>query len=109
MSQKEFVGGRGFPLSSQSFLLISGNMGPYGSKISKHYSYKPQPKVFKLFLNFLLTGPITTKIGIFGLLKIEILPDFFFFSFSLTWDPMVVKIVLNFPPNGHCQITFVFF
>ncbi len=89
-----------------------------GAKISKRYSsYKSQPKVFKLFLNFLPNGPHKTMLGIFEIVKIEISNEFY--SFSLTWDPMgmmgakiskryssyksqpnVLKLVLNFPPNG---------
>ncbi len=39
-----------------------------GAKISKRYSsYKSQPKVFKLFLNFLPNGP--TKVCLVGFLK----------------------------------------
>ncbi len=45
-----------------------------GAKISKRYSYKLQPKVFKLFLNFLLNG-----LEIFEIIKIEILTFFFRF------------------------------
>ncbi len=48
-----------------------------GAKISKCYSsYKSQPKVFKLFLNFLPNGPHKTMFGIFEILKIEILTNF---------------------------------
>ncbi len=43
-----------------------------GAKISKRYSsYKSQPKVLKLFLNFLSNGPNKTTFGIFEILKIE--------------------------------------
>ena len=63
-----------------------------------------------------------TTFGIFKIFKIEILT--FFFSFSLTWDPMganisqrysyksqpkVLKLVLNFPPNGAHKTTFGIF
>ncbi len=62
-----------------------------GAKISKRYSsYKSQPKAFKLFPNFLPNSPHKTSLGIFDILKIEILMTFF--SFSLTWDPMGAKI-----------------
>ncbi len=48
-----------------------------GAKISKRYSsYKSQPKVFKLFLNFLPNGPHKSMFGIFEILKIEILTNF---------------------------------
>ncbi len=48
-----------------------------GEKISKCYSpYKSQPKVFKLFLNFLPNGRHKTMFGIFEILKIEILTNF---------------------------------
>ncbi len=50
---------------------------PMGAKISKRYSsYKSQPKVFKLFLNFLPNGGHKTTFGIFEILKIEILTNF---------------------------------
>ncbi len=53
------------------------NMRPMGAKISKCYSsYKSQPKVLTLFLNFLPNGPHKTTFGIFDILKIEILTDF---------------------------------
>ncbi len=53
---------------------------PMGAKISKRYSsYKSQPKTFKLFLNFLPSGPHKTTFGIFEILKIEILMNFFRF------------------------------
>ena len=42
------------------------DMGPYGSKISKRYSYKSQPKVFKLLLIFFFQyDPHKTALGIF--------------------------------------------
>ncbi len=48
-----------------------------GAKISKRYSsYKSEPKVFKIFLNFLLDGPHKSMFGIFEILKIEILTNF---------------------------------
>ncbi len=48
-----------------------------GAKISKRYpSYNSQPKVFKLFLNFLPNGAHKTTFGIFEILKIEILTNF---------------------------------
>ncbi len=48
-----------------------------GAKISNRYpSYKSQPKVFKLFLNFLPNGPHKTAFGIFEILKNEILTNF---------------------------------
>ncbi len=55
-----------------------------GAKISKRYSsYKPLPKAFKHFLNFLPNGPHKTLFGIFEILKIEILH---FFSFLALLD-----------------------
>ncbi len=48
-----------------------------GVKISERYSYKSQPKGFKLLLNFLPNGPHKTAFGIFETLKIEILMIFF--------------------------------
>ena len=85
-------------------------MGPYGNKNFKTLLLlQSPPKVFKLFLNFLPNGPHKTALGF---LKFEILT--FFFSFSLIWDPIgvkisrrysykkppnVLKLVLNFPLN----------
>ena len=47
-----------------------------GAKISKHYSYKSQLKIFKLVLNFFPNGPHKTTFGIFKILKIDILTIF---------------------------------
>ncbi len=58
--------------------------GPVRVEISKCYSYKSQPKVFKLLLNFLLNGPPKISFEIFEVLKIEILT--FFFSIWFTWE-----------------------
>ena len=46
------------------------------ARISKRYSYKSQPKAFKLFLNCLRNGPHKTKFVIFEILKIGILTNF---------------------------------
>ena len=54
------------------------NMGPNGVKISERYSYKSQPNVFKIILNFLPNGPHKTSFGNFEIFKIEILMIFFF-------------------------------
>ncbi len=58
------------------FFLFSLTWDPVGVKNS---SYKSQPKAFKLFLNFLPNGPHKTVFGIFEILKIEILMNFFRF------------------------------
>ena len=49
-------------------------MGATTSK--RYYSYKSQPKVFILFLNFPPNGPHKTIFGIFEILKTEILTNF---------------------------------
>ncbi len=41
------------------------------AKISKHYSYKLQAEVFKIFLIFFINGPQRIIFGIFQILKIE--------------------------------------
>ncbi len=41
-----------------------------GVKISKRYFYKLQPKIFKLFLNFLHNGPHITSFVIFEILRL---------------------------------------
>ncbi len=49
-----------------------------GMKISKlYFSYKSQPKAFKLFLNFLPNGPHKTTFGIFEILGLRFLMIFF--------------------------------
>ncbi len=49
-----------------------------GAKISKRYSsYKSQQKAFKLFLNFLPNGPHKTAFGIFEILSLQFLMNFF--------------------------------
>ena len=51
-----------------------------GVKISKlYFSYKSQPKAFRLFLTFLPNGPHKTTSEIFEILKIEILTNFIHF------------------------------
>ena len=96
-----------------------------GAKISKRYSsYKSQPKAFKFFLHFLPNGPHKSTFGIFKILKIEIVM-IFFFSFSLRWNSMGVKIskryssyksqpkafklFLNILPNGPHKTNFGIF
>ncbi len=55
------------------------NMGPHGSKISKRYSYiKSLLNIFKLFLNFLLSGPHKSFFFFFFFF------NFFFVFFYLT-------------------------
>ncbi len=49
-------------------------MGPYVSwTFQKCYSFKPQPKVFKLLLNLLLSNPCKSTFGIFEIMTIKIL------------------------------------
>ncbi len=48
-----------------------------GAKMSKCYSYQSQPKVFKLFLNFLPNGPHKMMFGIFEIFSFQILMIFF--------------------------------
>ncbi len=70
----EFLKKKIFFLIFLRILFVFVNMG---AKISEHYSsYKSQPKVLKLSLNFLANGPHKTAFGIFEILKIEILTNF---------------------------------
>ena len=56
-----------------------------GVKISKrYYSYKLQPKVFKLVLNFPPNGPHKTTLGIFEILSFCFLTFFFFENSKFT-------------------------
>ena len=72
-------------------------IGPHGSENSKrYYSYKSQPKVFKLFLNFLPNGPHKNYVWDFDILKL-------FYSVSLTWDSMGEKISNVTPPTNRSQ------
>ena len=98
-------------------------------KISKRYSsYKSQLKFFKPFLNFFLM--VLTKLRL-GFWNFENYNFNEFYSFMLTWDPMgakfskqitqilqiacyksqanVLKLVLNFPPNGPHKTSFGIF
>ena len=62
------------------------NMGRYGSQNFKTLlllQILSQPKVFKLFLNFRPNGPHKATLGIFEILKIEILMIFFFFFLNM--------------------------
>ncbi len=40
--------------------------------LKRYSSYKSQPKVFKLFLNFLTNGPHKTTLEIFEFLKFKV-------------------------------------
>ena len=66
-------------------------MGPYGSQDFKTLLLlKIAGDSFQtFFLNFLPNGPHKTTVGIFEILKIEIV--MIFFLFSLTWDPIGAK------------------
>ena len=84
------------------------------AKISKRYSsYKSQ--VFKSFLYFLPNGPHKTTVGIFEILKIEILINSLPLTFNISkrysykLQPKVFKLVLNFSPNGPQKITLGIF
>ncbi len=81
----------------------------------RYFSYKSN---FHFFLN----GPHKITFVIFEILKIETFNEFY--SFSLTWDPMGVKvskrycpqiasksfkILLNFPPNCPHKVTLGIF
>ena len=71
------------------FFSFSLTRDPIGAKISKRYSYKSQLKAFQLFLNFLPNGPHKTAVGIFEILKIEIL---------ITWEPKLQNAI---PPSNQ--------
>ncbi len=76
-----------------SFLLT---WDPMGAKISKRYSsYKSQPKVFKLFLNFLPNGPHKTSFGIFEILSSDFYQFFFEICFWDFWN-LNIEILTNF-------------
>ncbi len=48
-----------------------------GAKISKRYSYKSQPKVLKLFMNFPPNDPHKITLGIFEILSFRFLTNYF--------------------------------
>ena len=75
---------------------------PVGVEISKCYSYKSQPKIFKLLPNFLLNGPPKITFEIFEVLKIEILT--FFFHFRLHGGENLQNIPLLQIAAEHFQI-----
>ena len=62
------------------FFLFSLTWDPMGTKNSKHFSHKSQPKVFKLSLNFL---PYSLHKASFGILKILSLMNFVFRKFQI--------------------------
>ena len=79
-----------------------------GAKMSKCCSsYKSQPNVFKLFLNFLPNGHKSTVFWIFDISSLRFFT--IFFSFSLTWDPMGAQTSKRYPPVFLPQITLEFF
>ncbi len=52
---------------------------PMGAKISKRYSsYKSQPKVFKICLNFPPNGPYKIMLGILEIMNFRFVSIFFF-------------------------------
>ncbi len=53
------------------YIFLFVNMGPYGSEISKRYSYKSQTNVFKLVLKFLSNGPHKTTFEILEILSFQ--------------------------------------
>ena len=57
------LGGNFFSYFLQIFF-VSVTWDPMAAKISKHSSYKSQPKALKLFLNFLPSGPHKATFGI---------------------------------------------
>ncbi len=64
--------------------------------ISKRLSYKSQPEVFKLFLNF--SSQWTSQNWVWDFWNFENSNFNEFFSFSLTWDSMGVKISKSYSP-----------
>ncbi len=58
-----------------SIFLVSVDMGPSGSENFSYYSYKSQPKVFKLVLNFPPNGPHKTVLRIFEILSFRFLSN----------------------------------
>ena len=72
------------------FVLIVLTWDPMGAQNSKRYSaLKSLLNLFKLFLNFLLSGPHKSTIWDFWKFEFLIFQDFF--SFSLTWDSVGAK------------------
>ncbi len=64
------------------------NIGPRGSENFKRCStYRSQPNVLKLFLEFLANGPRKATFEILKILKIKIYNDYFF-------------VFVNMEPNG---------
>ncbi len=71
-----YFGGFCFVLIFLQIFFVFVNMGPNGIKNSKAYSYKSQPKVSKLILNFPLNGLHKTTFGIFEILSFRLLTTF---------------------------------
>ena len=71
------------------FYQFSLKWDPMGENISKRYSsYKSQPKVFKLLLNFPPNGPHKAMFGIFEILSFRFLTIFFSEISNLPLQPM---------------------
>ena len=62
---------------SMNLIRFSLAWDPMGIKVSKCYSYKSQPNVFKLVLNFPPSGPHKMTLGIFEILSFWFLTIFF--------------------------------
>ncbi len=98
-----FIFEKKFFLIFCEYFSFSLTWDPMAAKISKCYSYKSQPKVFKLFLNFLPNGPHKTMFGIFEILKIEILTNFIRFRYHGTqWE----RKFQNATPPTNCSQKF---
>ena len=70
------------------YFFIFINMGPIGVHILKRYSsYKSQPRVFKLVLNFPLNGPHKNGLGISEILSFRFLTHLFLRNFKFTIVP----------------------
>ena len=98
------------------YFSFSFTWDPVGAKISKRYSYKSEPKVFKLFLNFLLMVLSKLHLGFLKFWKLKynnfflLIRDPMGVKISIHWSyksqPTFFKLVLNFPPNGPHKTVF---
>ncbi len=81
------------------------NMGHYGSQNFKNATPPPNHFwfFFKLFLNFLLSGPHKNTVLYFWNFKFLIFHDFF--SFSLTWQPKLQNAT---PPSSKKVLFWIF-
>ncbi len=96
-----------FTIFMNTFVFV--DMGLYETKTSKRYSSIIK-SLLNLFIFFRIFFPVVLRKVRFWIFEILSFWFFriFFFSFSLTWDPMGAKIQNATPPSNHFWICSTF-